>query len=114
MYYHTLYLLLSPSLSLSPSLCGLVSFCLSLAPTLSRSRAQAEGRLLETLFTGYNKLARPVANISEAVHVRFGLSIAQLIDVVKVNMLPFLLLSFFMGSVSVCVCVCVGSTHLRD
>ncbi|XP_041945314.1 neuronal acetylcholine receptor subunit alpha-2 [Alosa sapidissima] len=49
------------------------------------SRAQAEGRLLQTLFTSYNKLARPVANMSEAVRVRFGLSIAQLIDVDEKN-----------------------------
>ncbi|XP_062400857.1 neuronal acetylcholine receptor subunit alpha-4 [Sardina pilchardus] len=49
------------------------------------SRAQAEGRLLQTLFTGYNKLARPVANMSEAVRVSFGLSIAQLIDVDEKN-----------------------------
>ncbi|KAJ7999575.1 hypothetical protein DPEC_G00195840 [Dallia pectoralis] len=47
----------------------------------SRVRAQAEGRLLKTLFSRYNRLARPVANISDVVNVRFGLSIAQLIDV---------------------------------
>ncbi|MBN3275263.1 ACHA4 protein, partial [Polyodon spathula] len=46
-----------------------------------RTRAHAEERLLKTLFTAYNKLSRPVANISDVVLVRFGLSIAQLIDV---------------------------------
>uniref|UniRef100_A0A672L5I2 Neuronal acetylcholine receptor subunit alpha-4-like n=1 Tax=Sinocyclocheilus grahami TaxID=75366 RepID=A0A672L5I2_SINGR len=43
----------------------------------------AEDRLLRFLLTGYSKLARPVQNITDVVHVRFGLSIAQLIDVVQ-------------------------------
>ncbi|XP_058860046.1 neuronal acetylcholine receptor subunit alpha-4-like isoform X1 [Acipenser ruthenus] len=50
-----------------------------------RTRAHAEERLLKTLFTAYNKLSRPVANISDVVLVRFGLSIAQLIDVDEKN-----------------------------
>ncbi|MBN3310345.1 ACHA4 protein, partial [Amia calva] len=48
-------------------------------------RAHAEERLLKTLFTRYNKLSRPVANISDVVLVHFGLSIAQLIDVDEKN-----------------------------
>lgn len=54
-------------------------------PTASshiETRAHAEERLLKRLFSGYNKWSRPVANISDVVLVRFGLSIAQLIDVV--------------------------------
>lgn len=54
-------------------------------PTVSshvETRAHAEERLLKTLFSGYNKWSRPVANISDVVLVHFGLSIAQLIDVV--------------------------------
>lgn len=47
------------------------------------TRAHAEERLLKKLFSGYNKWSRPVANISDVVLVRFGLSIAQLIDVVS-------------------------------
>uniref|UniRef100_A0AAY4AXG6 Uncharacterized protein n=1 Tax=Denticeps clupeoides TaxID=299321 RepID=A0AAY4AXG6_9TELE len=47
------------------------------------ARADAEERLLKTLFASYNKFSRPVANISEVVLVHFGLSIAQLIDVVS-------------------------------
>ncbi|KAJ6665754.1 hypothetical protein lerEdw1_002124, partial [Lerista edwardsae] len=47
------------------------------------TRAHAEERLLKRLFSGYNKWSRPVANISDVVIVRFGLSIAQLIDVVS-------------------------------
>lgn len=50
------------------------------------TQAHAEERLLKTLFSGYNKWSRPVANISDVVLVRFGLSIAQLIDVVGVDM----------------------------
>ncbi|KAJ8333325.1 hypothetical protein SKAU_G00422210 [Synaphobranchus kaupii] len=47
--------------------------------------AQAEDQLFKTLFVGYNKWSRPVANISEVVLVKFGLSIAQLIDVDEKN-----------------------------
>uniref|UniRef100_A0A674BIK1 Cholinergic receptor nicotinic alpha 4 subunit n=2 Tax=Salmo trutta TaxID=8032 RepID=A0A674BIK1_SALTR len=36
-------------------------------------------------FSHYNKLARPVANVSDVVYVHFGLSIAQLIDVDEKN-----------------------------
>lgn len=46
-------------------------------------RAHAEERLLKRLFSGYNKWSRPVANTSDVVLVHFGLSIAQLIDVVR-------------------------------
>lgn len=49
------------------------------------TRAHAEERLLKKLFSGYNKWSRPVANISDVVLVHFGLSIAQLIDVVGVG-----------------------------
>lgn len=47
------------------------------------ARAHAEERLLKTLFTRYNKFSRPVANTTDVVLVHFGLSIAQLIDVVS-------------------------------
>lgn len=61
----------------------------SASPTASshiETRAHAEERLLKRLFSGYNKWSRPVANISDVVLVRFGLSIAQLIDVVGIGM----------------------------
>lgn len=45
-------------------------------------RAHAEERLLQDLFAHYNKLSRPVRNTTDTVLVHFGLSIAQLIDVV--------------------------------
>ncbi|XP_006896943.1 PREDICTED: neuronal acetylcholine receptor subunit alpha-4 [Elephantulus edwardii] len=59
----------------------------SLLPAHSHveTRAHAEERLLRKLFSGYNKWSRPVANISDVVLVRFGLSIAQLIDVDEKN-----------------------------
>ncbi|XP_003421811.1 neuronal acetylcholine receptor subunit alpha-4 [Loxodonta africana] len=59
----------------------------SLLPASSHveTRAHAEERLLKKLFSGYNKWSRPVANISDVVLVRFGLSIAQLIDVDEKN-----------------------------
>ena len=50
---------------------------------LGGPKAHAEERLLQNLFVRYNKLSRPVANISDVVLVHFGLSIAQLIDVVR-------------------------------
>ncbi|KAI4882042.1 hypothetical protein NFI96_012517, partial [Prochilodus magdalenae] len=53
--------------------------------TLVPARAHAEERLLQVLFSRYNKLSRPVANISDVVLVHFGLSIAQLIDVDEKN-----------------------------
>ncbi|XP_066503293.1 neuronal acetylcholine receptor subunit alpha-4b [Hoplias malabaricus] len=53
--------------------------------TLIPARAHAEERLLQVLFSRYNKLSRPVANISDVVLVHFGLSIAQLIDVDEKN-----------------------------
>lgn len=48
----------------------------------------AEDDLFKTLFAGYNKWSRPVPNISDVVIVKFGLSIAQLIDVVSLNGFP--------------------------
>ena len=45
--------------------------------------SHAEQRLFKHLFTGYNRWSRPVPNTSDVVIVKFGLSIAQLIDVVR-------------------------------
>ncbi|TRY83525.1 hypothetical protein DNTS_016243, partial [Danionella cerebrum] len=56
-------------------------------PVLSEGwiHAHAEDRLFQKLFMGYNKWSRPVWNISDVVIVKFGLSIAQLIDVDEKN-----------------------------
>ena len=51
--------------------------------------AQAEDHLFKHLFRGYNRWARPVPNTSDVVIVRFGLSIAQLIDVVCLSCLLY-------------------------
>lgn len=51
-------------------------------------RAHAEERLLKDLFARYNKLSRPVENTTDTVLVHFGLSIAQLIDVVSKSLQP--------------------------
>ncbi|KAG7327646.1 hypothetical protein KOW79_009252 [Hemibagrus wyckioides] len=53
--------------------------------TQAPARGHAEERLLQVLFRSYNKLSRPVENISDVVLVHFGLSIAQLIDVDEKN-----------------------------
>ncbi|XP_033009618.1 neuronal acetylcholine receptor subunit alpha-4 isoform X2 [Lacerta agilis] len=65
----------------------LLLLCANFFPACSHveTRAHAEERLLKKLFSGYNKWSRPVANISDVVIVRFGLSIAQLIDVDEKN-----------------------------
>ncbi|RXN29336.1 neuronal acetylcholine receptor subunit alpha-2-like protein [Labeo rohita] len=47
--------------------------------------AHAEDKLFKKLFMGYNKWSRPVRNISDVVIIKFGLSIAQLIDVDEKN-----------------------------
>lgn len=60
-------------------------------PTVSAPRAphtQAEDRLFKHLFRAYNRWARPVPHTSDVVIVRFGLSIAQLIDVVCLSHRP--------------------------
>uniref|UniRef100_A0AAY4B035 Uncharacterized protein n=1 Tax=Denticeps clupeoides TaxID=299321 RepID=A0AAY4B035_9TELE len=59
--------------------------CVHFYTIILLARADAEERLLKTLFASYNKFSRPVANISEVVLVHFGLSIAQLIDVDEKN-----------------------------
>lgn len=45
--------------------------------------SHAEDALFKKLFAGYNKYSRPVPNVTDVVIVKFGLSIAQLIDVVS-------------------------------
>ncbi|KAI7805059.1 nicotinic acetylcholine receptor alpha 2 subunit [Triplophysa rosa] len=59
----------------------------NVTPVLSDgwTHAHAEDKLFKKLFIGYNKWSRPVRNISDVVIVKFGLSIAQLIDVDEKN-----------------------------
>ncbi|GLH06983.1 Acetylcholine receptor subunit beta-like 1 [Gryllus bimaculatus] len=43
--------------------------------------SEDEERLVRDLFRGYNKLIRPVQNMTQKVDVRFGLAFVQLINV---------------------------------
>ncbi|XP_054617046.1 neuronal acetylcholine receptor subunit alpha-2 isoform X2 [Dunckerocampus dactyliophorus] len=65
------------------SLCSLL-FCQAVV-CYDTTHSHAEDELFKTLFAGYNKWSRPVPNISDVVIVKFGLSIAQLIDVDEKN-----------------------------
>jgi nicotinic acetylcholine receptor len=47
--------------------------------------SQEEERLVRDLFRGYNKLIRPVQNMTQKVEVAFGLAFIQLINVVRKN-----------------------------
>ncbi|XP_038573061.1 neuronal acetylcholine receptor subunit alpha-2-like, partial [Micropterus salmoides] len=49
------------------------------------TRVHTEDELFRTLFGGYSKWTRPARNITDVVIVKFGLSIAQLIDVDEKN-----------------------------
>ena len=44
-----------------------------------------ERRLLNDLMTNYQKLERPVADESQAVTLKFGLTLQQILDVVKIK-----------------------------
>lgn len=46
--------------------------------------SEDEERLVRDLFRGYNKLIRPVQNMTQTVDVRFGLAFVQLINVVSI------------------------------
>nr|KAF6348063.1 cholinergic receptor nicotinic alpha 2 subunit [Myotis myotis] len=79
---------MSPSHPARPALAKLGLWWLLLTPAVSAPRAphtQAEDRLFKHLFGAYNRWARPVPHTSDVVIVRFGLSIAQLIDVDEKN-----------------------------
>ncbi|XP_043251821.1 nicotinic acetylcholine receptor beta1 [Colletes latitarsis] len=69
-----------------------MNFCLRLARLLFISTifcvglcSEDEERLVRDLFRGYNKLIRPVQNMTEKVHVNFGLAFVQLINVNEKN-----------------------------
>ena len=52
---------------------------------LESSQGWYEEKLIDDIFTGrrYNKLARPVENETEALRVNFGLSLQQVVDLVR-------------------------------
>ncbi|XP_020839634.1 neuronal acetylcholine receptor subunit alpha-2 [Phascolarctos cinereus] len=74
-----------PSITKLVVRCFLLTFHVSAAPGKHSSHALAEDRLFKHLFRGYNRWSRPVQNTSDVVIIRFGLSIAQLIDVDEKN-----------------------------
>ncbi|KNC27591.1 Acetylcholine receptor subunit beta-like 1 [Lucilia cuprina] len=51
----------------------------------SVNASEDEERLVRDLFRGYNKLIRPVQNMTQKVGVRFGLAFVQLINVNEKN-----------------------------
>ena len=50
---------------------------------------EAERRLLQDLLEYYQKFERPVANEAEAVQLKFGLTLQQIMDVVRSRSLAF-------------------------
>lgn len=52
--------------------------------------SEDEERLVRDLFRGYNKLIRPVQNMTQTVDVRFGLAFVQLINVVRICSLKYI------------------------
>ncbi|XP_034934901.1 neuronal acetylcholine receptor subunit alpha-7-like [Chelonus insularis] len=69
----------SPMLSL-----GFILMLLATVPQESNCGAN-ERRLLNDLLAKYNTLERPVANESEALEVKFGITLQQIIDVDEKN-----------------------------
>ena len=52
-------------------------------PRVPALGSEDEERLVADLFFGYNKLIRPVENMTKTVNVEFGLAFIQLISVVS-------------------------------
>lgn len=69
-----------------PSLKLRTFFAVFIAWTFEKTHSHAEDELFKKLFIGYNKWSRPVPNTTDVVIVKFGLSIAQLIDVVSIGL----------------------------
>lgn len=55
----------------------------SLFPMVSFCVIPDEQRLLEKVLTNYNSAARPVYNASKVVLVKFGITLAQISDMVR-------------------------------
>lgn len=60
--------------------------CVPVCPVGPAVCSNDESRLVKTLFTGYNKVVRPVNHFSEAVEVTVGLQLIQLISVVRARL----------------------------
>jgi len=70
-------------LSLLLGILTILAFCIH--PGISGSGSRDEERLVRDLFRGYNKLIRPVQNMTQKVEVAFGLAFIQLISVNEKN-----------------------------
>lgn len=68
--------------------------CLSVFPVLSVCIIPDEQRLLEKLLADYNPAARPVYNASKVVLVKFGITLAQISDMVRTLFLIIVCLCF--------------------
>ncbi|XP_052845179.1 acetylcholine receptor subunit beta-like 1 isoform X1 [Drosophila gunungcola] len=90
------YALIKPYIPSSkfPNVCVLASvswvrfrfrFCFRFPLCFLVSASEDEERLVRDLFRGYNKLIRPVQNMTQKVGVRFGLAFVQLINVNEKN-----------------------------
>lgn len=60
-------------------------------------QGQHEKRLLNNLLGPYNVLERPVANESEPLEVKFGLTLQQIIDVVSITFSVRILINLRVG-----------------
>ena len=69
------------------NVCTLFVYMLNNRFSVSGSGSRDEERLVRDLFRGYNKLIRPVQNMTQKVEVAFGLAFIQLISVVSINSL---------------------------
>ena len=63
--------------------CMVFVHCPSCLASVSGVGSRDEERLVRDLFRGYNKLIRPVQNMTQKVEVAFGLAFIQLINVVS-------------------------------
>lgn len=67
-----------------------IALCWSLLVAAVVHGAPNEHKLYLDLLRDYDSLERPVANSSEAITVRLGLALQQLINVVRTPTLPIL------------------------
>ena len=70
----------------------------SLFPMVSFCVIPDEQRLLEKVLTNYNSAARPVFNASKVVLVKFGITLAQISDMVRYWPFYSLICSFYSGT----------------
>jgi len=77
--------MMATKLKLSNMFWAVVLLVVSLLQVMPGLCSQEEERLVRDLFRGYNKLIRPVQNMTQKVEVAFGLAFIQLINVNEKN-----------------------------